>query len=250
MKKFLVLALVLALTSSAFALGLPEVSYTWDEQMDVQPDVSATGDWVDKGSGGRGGSILPDVSGGVMVFTSEDNPFALADDRNDNALFGDTAVEIGWKAAPADAHGGVGLWFNLDRNGTNSTDNLFGYTFNVLLGRDDFGDQIVRFEQQGLDVAVPDGDVVFDGLFEDGGFDADGLLTYTITHSGGTINDTLVIPRTMPTSSAATAGVTILSWYMGVDNGTIDYFTIVNTVPEPITFALLSLGGLFLRRRK
>jgi len=245
MKKFLVLALVLALTSSAFALGLPEVPYTWDEQMTNQPDVSATGDWIE----GRGGSPLPDVSGGVMVFTSEDNPFALADDRNDNALFGDIDIEIGFGAAPADAHGGVGLWFNADRNATNSTGNAFGFAFNILLGRDDFGDPVIRFEQQGVDVVVGEGAVVFDGLFEDGGLDADGLLTYSIVHSGGTINSSLVIPRAMPHAPMATAGLTILSWYNGVDNGTIDYLT-VSVVPEPITFALLSLGGLFLRRRK
>ena len=246
MKKFLVLALVLALTSSAFALGLPEVSYTWDEQMTVDPDTSATGDWVE----GRGGSNLPDVSGGVMTFDSTTHPFALADDRNDNALFGTIDIEIGFGAAPQNANGGVGLWFNADRNATNSTGNAFGFAFNVLLGRDDYGDQVIRFEQQGVDVLVPEGAVVFDGQFVDGGLDQPGLLSYTIAHSGGTTVGSLVVPRAMPHDPMATAGLTILSWYMGVDNGTIDYLTVVNTVPEPITFALLSLGGLFLRRRK
>ena len=96
MKKqtIIVLVLLLALTSATFA-GRGD-SKSWAEDMTVDPDYSATGDWIVTN---RSGSTNPlPVSGGVMPF----NGFNLFDDRYNHHMNGDTNFEIGFGPTPAD----------------------------------------------------------------------------------------------------------------------------------------------------
>ena len=232
MKKFLVVALVLALTSAAFA------ATSWDEQMTVDPDYSAAGPWLT----GRGGAPLA-VSGGTMSFDG----FNLIDDRYNHPLNDDTNFEIQWARTPSIVTTGSGLWFNFCQDGVNGNSG----SLNALLGRDSFGDARVIFEQQGLQSPIlAEGPVNIVGSFVENTTSATelGVMAYVITDSVGTHTGSISVARNI-TPNSQPAGITVLGWYSGAVDGEIDYFTVDN-IPEPITFALLSLGGLFLRRRK
>jgi hypothetical protein len=230
MKKFLVLVLVLALASAAFA-------GSWNEQMTVDPDYSATGPWVT----GRGGAPLP-VSGGTMTF----NGFNVFDDRYNDPMNYNTDFEIQWARTPTIVTTGCGLWFNFCQDGLNGN----GMAANVLLGRDSYGDARIIFEQQGLQSPVlAEGPVNIVGSFVEDTSGGPGTLSYTITDSAGTHSGSISVARSIPPLTQP-AGITVLGWYSGAVDGEIDYFTVDNYIPEPMTFALLSLGGLFLRRRK
>jgi hypothetical protein len=230
MKKVLVLALVLVVSSAAFA------GMSWSEDFSVEPDYSAAGDWVV----GRANGAPPAVSGGSVTWDGSGPGWTLVDDRYNNPLNDKTTFAQGWEAAPAGANNaGVGLWFNFAADG-----NVHGYGVNIaiMLGRDGAGNQAVIMNNGAPTIVVAEGRVDMTGEFNED----TALMTWAITDSVTTHIGSYQWTPGVPANSQD-AGITWVQ--MGNGAGSLDYITVEN-IPEPATLLLLSLGGLVLRKRR
>jgi hypothetical protein len=227
MKKVLVLALVVLVSSVSFA------GMSWSEDFLFDPDTSATGGWV----AGRAGGAPPAVAGGELTWTIA-TAWTLYDDKNNDPLNDDTAFTAGWLAAPANAAGGVGVWFNFAQDG-----NLHGAGVNVpiMLGRNG-GGQAVIMGNGAPTIQVAEGPIAMTGSFSE----ATGLMSWAITDSVTTHIGSYTWAFGVPANSQP-AGITLNQMANGA--GSLDYVTVSN-VPEPATLLLLSLGGLVLRKRR
>jgi hypothetical protein len=267
MKNLVVLVLVLALTGTVWAFNQAE-DRTWEEDMTVAPWIANPGDWTQPSR-----TMNPSVSGGFMTWTTdtEAGSWALIDDapyvgtggtaHNHNYLANQVDVDIDWGAAPANAGVGVGVWLNVFAN-ENDTTSDWAAPWNAMLGRDIDGAPVVFFEQSSYNsnnaglayVNVAEGPVTMHATLLDTGnagmtpegYVITGTATYTITDSASNVyTGSVELYRYVPQTSQI-AAVTLVA-YGGY--GSIDYVKVAST-PEPITMALLGLGGLFLRRRK
>jgi hypothetical protein len=226
MKKVLVLALVLVVSSASFA------DMSWSEDFLFNPDTSATGQWIDTRT-----SRPADVAGGVLTFTSG-TAWALYDDKDNAPLNDDTTWTTGWTAAPANAGAGVGVWFNFAQDG-----NINGAGVNVpiMFGRTGSGPAIIMGNGAPT-IQVAEGPIAMAGSFSE----ATGLMSWEIKDSVTTHIGSYTWAFGVPANSQP-AGITLNQ--MGNGAGSLDYVTVSN-VPEPATLLLLSLGGLVLRKRR
>ena len=241
MKKLMILVLVLGLCSSVFA-GLSDPR-TWEEDMTNDPLTNVPGDWQIRG----GGTTHPGytMGGGLMNFSAG---WALIDTA-DHSFLDTTTVDMDWPQSAAnptsgEAYNGSGWWINIVNDG--STGGLSAvYCF---LGRDIMGDQRIHINNgdYSVDTFIPmaEGAVSGSVTMTDTGGGTGGTLSYSFTDTAGTTTGGYALVR--QPGSTGDAWFTILD-QSGINS--IDYVKCTN-VPEPITIALLGLGGLFLRKRK
>jgi len=238
-RRSLVFVLVAGLALSSTVWAGNADPRTWEEDMSIAPWIAHPADWNPVSR-----TVLPTVAGGAMTWTTG-NDWYLVDDATNHYFNGTTKMEVVWKAAPAGAGNvGVGPWLNLFQNGLTGN----AATLNALLGRNSNGAQIVNFERQGISVVVAEGPVSLLVTITDPGIGYNGVADYIITDSAGVKTGTLTCVKDI-TPLSQPAGLTLVAFASSV--GSLDYVKVENLViPEPVTVALLGLGGLFLRKRK
>jgi hypothetical protein len=185
---------------------------SWSEDFTVDPDTSATGQWIDTRTS------RPDpVSGGALTWDGSGTGYALYDDKDDNPMNGDTTWTAGWLAAPQDAGAGVGLWFNFAQDGLVHG---FGVNMYMMHGRNGTGPAII-FSAGGPTIQVAEGRVDIVASFSE----ETGLLIWEVTdsvetHSGSATIAFGATPSTQP------AGISIAQNDIGA--GSLDYITVTN----------------------
>lgn len=233
--RVLVLVLVLVLCSSAFA-GMSDPR-TWGE--DMSSDPLGTSDWQTR----SGYPSDYDIADGLMSFNSD---WQLIDTAA-HYFLGTTIVDMDWAAAPVGTDNpGVGWWLNIANDG--STGGMS--TIYCILGRDSSGNQKIDISNGDHSVittlAMAEGVVAGSVTMSDYGGGLGGSLSYSFTDSAGTTAGSYPLIR--QTGMTGDPYFTLVAFDTG--RGSIDNVTVTNSLPEPMTIALLGLGGLLLRRRK